>query len=360
MAGPSPIAALPGRLEYGLKAAMRLTWYSSQAAAIRRAVGRLDPDQVRPRDRSPDNDETEAPSADRGFMLRDIAGLFARDLANVEAGLYPMPDDDPGGLPAMIRRSRMVMADLPAVAKRRRDGDHQLPEIGEDAAHLPRYYRQNFHFQSDGWLSEKSAELYDTQVEILFSGAAAAMRRQVLVPIADMLHGIDQRGCVAADIACGSGLLLRDIKRAWPRLPAFGLDLSEPYLRRAGHRLRNRARTGLTVANAETLPLADNSLDCATMAYLLHELPASARANVAREAARVLKPGGLLIVLDSLQTDDEPLYNRHLQSFPRLMHEPYYGGYLRTDLKALFGGAGLTLESTKRAFLSKVIVFQNR
>ena len=224
MAGPSPIAALPGRLEYCLKAAIRLTWYSSQAAAIRRAVGRLDPDQVKARDRSPDNDEPEAPSADRAFMLRDIAGLFARDLANVEAGLYPMPNDDPGGLPAMIRRSRQVMADLPAVAERRRDGAHQLPEIGAEAAHLPRYYRQNFHFQSDGWLSDKSAELYDTQVEILFSGAAAAMRRQVLLPIADMLRGVDQRERVAADIACGSGLLvarhqarLAQAAGLWPR-----------------------------------------------------------------------------------------------------------------------------------------------
>ena len=35
-----------------------------------------------------------------------------------------------------------------------------------------KHYLQNFHFQTDGYLSEASAELYDYQVEVLFSGGA--------------------------------------------------------------------------------------------------------------------------------------------------------------------------------------------
>ena len=34
----------------------------------------------------------------------------------------------------------------------------------------PEYYLQNFHYQTDGWLSAKSARLYDYQVESLFLG----------------------------------------------------------------------------------------------------------------------------------------------------------------------------------------------
>ena len=53
----------------------------------------------------------------------------------------------------------------------------------------PTYYLQNFHFQTGGWLTEESAKLYDTQVEILFGGAADAMRRIALGSLARALKG---------------------------------------------------------------------------------------------------------------------------------------------------------------------------
>jgi hypothetical protein len=40
----------------------------------------------------------------------------------------------------------------------------------------PRYYLQNFHYQSGGWMTDDSAERYDTQVEVLFNGTANATR----------------------------------------------------------------------------------------------------------------------------------------------------------------------------------------
>jgi hypothetical protein len=39
----------------------------------------------------------------------------------------------------------------------------------------PRYYLQNFHFQSGGWMTEESAKRYDTQVEVLFNGTVGPM-----------------------------------------------------------------------------------------------------------------------------------------------------------------------------------------
>jgi SAM-dependent methyltransferase len=53
------------------------------------------------------------------------------------------------------------------------------------------------------------------------------------------------------------------------------------------------------------------------------ELPPEVRRTVIREAARVLKPGGRLI-LDSLQRGDEPAYDAMLERFPQFYHEPYY------------------------------------
>ena len=47
----------------------------------------------------------------------------------------------------------------------------------------PDYYLQNFHHQTDGYLSDYSAGLYDIQVEILFNGTADAMRRRIISPL---------------------------------------------------------------------------------------------------------------------------------------------------------------------------------
>ena len=54
---------------------------------------------------------------------------------------------------------------------------------GHRYALYPDYYLQNFHHQTDGYLSDHSAGLYDLQVEILFNGTADAMRRRVLAPL---------------------------------------------------------------------------------------------------------------------------------------------------------------------------------
>ena len=50
-----------------------------------------------------------------------------------------------------------------------------------DLSAFPDYYLRNFHYQTGGYLSERSAKLYDQQVEVLFIGSADAMRRQALV-----------------------------------------------------------------------------------------------------------------------------------------------------------------------------------
>lgn len=42
---------------------------------------------------------------------------------------------------------------------------------------------QNFHHQTNGYLSDLSANLYDLQVEIFFGGLADAMRRYILAPL---------------------------------------------------------------------------------------------------------------------------------------------------------------------------------
>ena len=86
--------------------------------------------------------------------------------------------------------------------------------------------------------------------------------------------------------------------------------------------------TRFAQANAEALPLADASVDAVTCIYLFHELPRRVRATVAAEIARVLRPGGRLVFVDSLQHGEHPPFDGVLEYFPQGFHEPYYADYI--------------------------------
>lgn len=291
-----------------------------------------------------------------GALAKSMTALFARDWKNVEAGLYPAPLD--------LRRearnaltSARYLADIPKVMKRQREGDHSEVEDRGDA--LPRYYRQNFHFQTDGYLSERSAKLYDFQVEALFAGTADAMRRRAYVPVADYLARRKIRQPVILDVAAGTGRFLSFVKSVQPQVRAIALDLSEPYLDRAKKRAEKMGQEmEFLAAPAEKIPLPDKSVDIATSIYLFHELPPKIRAAAASEIARVLKPGGLFVFADSIQYGDVPEFDGLLDVFPDLLHEPYYTSYAKQDLKQLFAKAGLAPAHIDIAYLTKIIAFE--
>ena len=70
----------------------------------------------------------------------------------------------------------------------------------------------------------------------------------------------------------------------------------------------------------------------------------------------MLRPGGLLVFVDSLQLGDEPAFDGLLDLFPAAYHEPYYADYVRQDVAALFAAAGLRPVGKARAHMSKVVV----
>ena len=92
------------------------------------------------------------------------------------------------------------------------------------------------------------------------------------------------------------------------------------------------------------MPLADASVDIVTSIFLFHELPPDVRRQVTAEIARVLKPGGLFVFLDSLQMGDKPGWDGLLEAFPHRFHEPYFRRYAVDDLEGMFSAAGLAPE----------------
>ncbi|MBV8652856.1 MAG: class I SAM-dependent methyltransferase [Alphaproteobacteria bacterium] len=350
------MASALDRLAYGATQGLRVSWYYGQKlVAAARAEPQPEPREP-PRPKQPRDRGRRRP--DRARLLRDLARLLERDWQNIAAGYYQLPADlVPNPLPR-LRRSRQFFADLPRVEARRLAGDNSEVFRQVPKGRYPRYYLQNFHYQTDGYLSRQSAELYDHQVEVLFGGAADAMRRQALVPLHDEILRRGVRETRLIDLACGTGRFLREVKNNYPRLHVTGLDLSPFYLDEARRSLADWSRTEFLAAPAEAVPSAPASFEIVTSIYLFHELPAKQRRAVAQEIARILKPGGLFIFLDSLQCGDEPDYEILIERFPQQFHEPYYANYAREDLKSLFGAAGLAPEESRLAYFSKLMTFR--
>jgi len=344
MAGPL------ARLGYGAAQGARVAWFMGHYLALRRMHGPLTP-------------PGEAPAAIKGArpgwqgLVAAMRELFERDWKNIESGIYRLPADLPADPAAAVERSMAFFRDARAVDERRLARRHSEVLTPALRGRFPRYYLQNFHYQTDGWLSEKSARLYDTQVEVLFTGTADAMRRQALVPLAEALQGRDQRKLHLLDVACGTGRFLETVSGNYPRLNMTGIDLSPPYIAEARTRLARRRSVTLVEANAETLPFGESTQDVVTCIFLFHELPPKIRKVVAAEMARVLKPGGVLILVDALQTGDRPDFDGLLEFFPIGFHEPYFSSYLKEDLTAIFARAGLERLGQTPAFLSKVMWF---
>lgn len=300
-------------------------------------------------------EKPRGPIPSQAELLRDLMGVLMQDAAAVRDGLYPPMSDEPS-LAVQIARIRDMLADLPSALARRNARDASTAEMTEGNGDLPEYFVQDFHFQTGGYLTDESAKLYDLQVETLFYGAAGAMRRQGLRPIAAFMHGRDQRQVRLLDVASGTGRFLRAVRLAYPAMKLTGLDLSRPYLDEARRHLKGLRPVDWIAANAEAIPLPDASQDIVTTVFLFHELPPEVRRRVAAEMARVLKPGGLLVFIDSLQIGDRPGWDGLLEAFPARFHEPYFRHYAIDDLDNVFNNAGLEAIEQSTAFLAKMMV----
>ncbi|MGE4489621.1 MAG: ArsR/SmtB family transcription factor [Kiritimatiellales bacterium] len=111
-------------------------------------------------------------------------------------------------------------------------------------------------------------------------------------------------GKTVADIGCGEGdltlLLARFVKRV------VAVDLSAQMLRVVQERSAEAGlsrRVTVEKGDLEKLPLADGGMDAVFISQVLHH--AARPAKALEETARILKPGGRLILLDLAQHDQE-------------------------------------------------------
>jgi ubiquinone/menaquinone biosynthesis C-methylase UbiE len=290
------------------------------------------------------------------------ADLQTTDWQDAEQGVYPtdLLFDEPW-LDYLVQYPALVM-DMPSIWQRSDDKKYQ--DFGKDieTTGYPSYYVQNFHHQTGGYLSDLSANLYDLQVEILFGGSADAMRRRVLAPLKTALQtfkDVPAKQIKILDAACGTARTLRGVRSMLPQAALFGIDLSGAYLRKANEQLADLPGelVQLMQGNVEELPYVDNYFHAVTCVFLFHELPETVRQKAIEEYFRVLKPGGTLVICDSIQMSDSPEFEVMMHAFYETFHEPYYRSYMEDDLVAKLQKAGFAeVLSTEVHFMSKYLV----
>jgi ArsR family transcriptional regulator len=171
--------------------------------------------------------------------------------------------------------TRAQLADRPGVEQDRRRLERVLARRSETS--------QQFFASSAGQWDRLRAELF---------GDDFALRA---------LIGLMPADWTVADLGCGTGAMLAGLAPHVERV--IGVDASEEMLAAARYRLRDVSNVELKRGSLEAVPIDDASVDAATMMLVLHHL-ASPAAAIA-EAARILRPGGRLLIVDMAPHDRE-------------------------------------------------------
>jgi ubiquinone/menaquinone biosynthesis C-methylase UbiE len=174
-----------------------------------------------------------------------------------------------------------------------------------------------FEGHADEWDAIRSLHVAESEVE---------------TAIADMLG--DGPVDTLIDIGTGTGRML-ELFGAQARV-AMGIDRSSEMLRLARAKLDDRANTELRQADLYALPMTDGAADVAILHHVLHfaQQPGAAIA----EAARVLAPGGRLLIADFAPHDREELRSRDAHT--RL-------GFATDQIAGWFANAGLMMSETR-------------
>ena len=340
-------------------------------------------------------------------LVEETMKMFKDDVARIGRGDYPYPWDMTTPLHRqsnprfVLRQGLRYVREATGVLGRK--SENQAEPLWLDSTVVPEYYRNTFHYQTDGWMSSGSAQVYESSTETLFLGRQDAMQRLSLGPIVRHARDLgrpDGKGVKMLEVGCGTGRFATFVRDALPQIEATLVDLSPFYLEQArdNHAYWERRRTMRTnsgssassssrsspslvtevlsqlspfptepmtndapkvkfvQAAAESLPFDDETYDVVSSTYMLHEVPLPVRKQFLAHAARVLKPGGTLVINDSIQLGDRPQRDPYIGNFGDF-NEPWYRCYTRTDLGALGKEVGLVPGTKLLGSASKCLTF---
>src|SRR6476661_5405145 len=171
-----------------------------------------------------------------------------------------------------------------------------------------------------------------TKSQEFFSSSAGQWDRMRDELFGDRFHlaafaAFTNRNWIVGDLGCGTGLGTAALAPFVARIVA--VDASAAMLQAAKKRLHGFDNVDLRRGELEALPIDDGRLDAAALMLVLHHVPEPEKALT--EVARVLKPGGTLVLVDMLPHDRE--------SYRQQMGHAWLG-FAEDDMGRLLNDAG--------------------
>ena len=141
---------------------------------------------------------------------------------------------------------------------------------------------------------ERAYELYAPVYDFIFDWIFAPGR------VAAVKHLDIQRGESVLEVGIGTGL---DLPLYPPASRLTGIDLSEEMLDKAVERVQTLAMPNVTlkVMDATSMDFEDDEFDKAVATYTISAVPDPVA--VLREMRRVVKPGGVLVILNHFRSE---------------------------------------------------------
>ena len=242
------------------------------------------------------------------------------------------------------------------------DWDARVDDACDPDIRFPDYYTVPFHAYENGNLSIEAAlevtcaaksvhaTIYDPDGKSLDPEGDSRLRSTYSSCMKALLEEQNAREIKdVIDFGAATGLSSVALLEAFPNASqVVALDLS-PYFIAVGNYIHEeKVRTGELVflhGAAEDTKLDDESFDLVSMCLLLHELPESAARRIFKEAARLLRPGGALSIME--MNPRAPAFSKIMSNaIPYAIFkatEPHLLSYVGMDMNEAIMDAGFMM-----------------
>jgi ubiquinone/menaquinone biosynthesis C-methylase UbiE len=231
--------------------------------------------------------------------------------------------------------------------------NHQSPQLKLNPdVPVPAYIRKvDFHCMPGGYTTELAADdvsaaaNYDIGIFATTGGGLGCYNDGAGLAVARWMKSRypNFKPKRILDMGAGPGHTVTAIAQAFPDTEIISIDVAAPMLRFAHARAKSLGVNNITFmqANAENVPLPDDSFDVVLTTIFLHETSNLAIRRIMAETHRLLKPDGLSFHLEQPQYAGLPPFEQFMRDWDALYNnEPFWTRMHEMDIEQLMEDSG--------------------